>query len=160
MTVVVKTEEFNAGMFEEMLPLIRKCWDECTVIKDKTCAFHGDRDFQIEPDFDVYQKLANEGSMVFVTLRAEGKLVGYVEGFLYRAMHHKKVLCGMGDSLYIEPEYRAYILRAIDLFEKEMTRLKAEIIGWPTTREGYLYEVLKARGYIGDDIVMELKLCA
>jgi hypothetical protein len=34
------------------------------------------------------------------------------------------------------------------------------IIGWPVSQQGPLYQPLVERGYIGDDIVMEKRLCA
>lgn len=160
MTVTIQTESFNAVMFEELLPLIQKGWDECSGIKATSCAFHGERNFKIKPDFEVYKRLADAGSMVLVTLRDNGMLQGYIEGFLYRALHHIGVLCGMGDAIYIEPGYRSHVLKMIVKFEDEMRNLKAEIIGWPTHIEGPLYQVLKAHGFVGDDIVMEKRLCA
>jgi hypothetical protein len=98
--------------------------------------------------------------MVLVTLRNGSVLQGYIEGFLYSSLHHTGVLCGMGDAMYVEPEYRTYALKMIVKFEDAMRSLKAEIIGWPTHMKGPLYEVLKAHGFVGDDIVMEKRLCA
>lgn len=160
MTVTIQTEPFDAAIFEELLPLIQKGWDECSTIKAETCAFHGNRDFVIKPAFETYKKLADAGSMVLVTLRDHGVLQGYVEGFLYQALHHTGVLCGIGDAIYIEPGYRSHVLKMIVRFEDELRNLKAEIIGWPTHINGPLYKVLKAHGFVGDDIVMEKRLCA
>lgn len=157
--ISIAKEHFTASVFAEMLPLIRKCWDECTKIKSKTCAYHGDRDFMIEPYYEQYQKLQDEGCYVLITLRDAGVMRGYIEGFTYSSLHHKKVLCGMCDSIYIEPKYRWYIRSLITKFENEMRTLKAEIIGWPTTRKGKLYRLLRARGFTADDVVMEKRLC-
>ena len=44
-------------------------------------------------------------------------------------------------------------------FEKEMAARGSIIIGWPTHPDGPVYELLKARGYVADDIVMEKRLC-
>lgn len=160
MTVTIQTEPFDAQKMQELLPLIRKGWDECSAIKADSCAYHGDRDFLIQPDVETYQRLANAGSLVLVTLREDGVLRGYVEGFLYRALHHTGALCAFGDAIYIEPGYRSHVLKLIVRFEDEMRKLKAEIIGWPTHINGPLYAVLKAHGFVGDDIVMEKRLCA
>lgn len=157
--VTLEREAFNAETFAEMLPLIQKCWDECSIVKSKTCAYHGDRNFAIEPNFEAYMELASKGAIVLLMLRDEGELKGYVIGFSYRSLHHKKVLCGIGDSLYIEPEYRAHIRGMIAKFEDELRNMGVEIIGWPTTLGSHLYELLKARDYIGDDVVMEKRLC-
>jgi hypothetical protein len=157
--MIIETEAFNAEIAAELLPLAQKCWDESSVFKGETCAYHGERDFIIEPDTEAYQRLEDQKLLVLVTLREESKLQGYVIGFLYNALHHKKTLCGIGDSMYIEPEYRKHTWAVAKRFEKEMQQRGAQIIGWPVHLNGPVYEILKARGYVGDDIVMEKRLC-
>lgn len=160
MTISIEREVFNAKVAAEVLPLAQKCWDESTAFKGETCAYHGERDFIVEPDVEAYQKLADQGLLVLVTLRDEMQLKGYVIGFLYNALHHKKILCGIGDSIYIEPDYRVNTWAVAKRFENEMKDLGAKILGWPVHLNGPVYDVLKAKGYIGDDIVMEKRLCA
>lgn len=160
MTVTIESEQFNAEVFAQILPLAQKCWEESTVFKAETCAYYGERDFEIEPDIEGYQKLSDSGILVLITMRDDGELKGYTVGFTYRSMHHRRILCGIGDSIYIEPDYRSYTAVMADKFEKEMRVKGAEIIGWPVHINGPVFEVLKARGYVGDDIVMEKRLCA
>ena len=74
-------------------------------------------------------------------------------------MHHKKIVCGFGDSIFVEPEYRSYTLMLAERFEKEMRELSVQIIGWPTHINGPMYKLLSQLGYVGDDIVMEKRLC-
>lgn len=160
MSCAIAKELFSAELFEEILPLAQKCWEESTIAKGQTCAFYGERDFSIVPHVEEFHKLTAMGSMVVVTLRDAGRLVGYVEGFIYRSLHHKSIVGAIGDSIYIEPDYRSYAAVVIERFEKEMESLGASILGWPTTLDGQVYQILKARGFVGDDIVMEKRLCA
>lgn len=161
MTIDVAKEQLNDELFAEIVPLARKCWDESTSIKGESCAYHGDRDFEIEPDSDQYQALANAGALTLITLRDEGKLIGYAIGILYRSLHHRKILCGFGDSMYIEPLYRFnYAALMAERFEAELAAAGADIIGWPAHKNSSLYGFLKSRGYVGDDVVMEKLLCA
>jgi|SRR5882762_1783496 len=157
--LVIDREPFTLELYEEVLPLAQKCWEENTRLKAETCAYYGERDFKIEPDISEYQRLAALGLVVIVTLRDEGVLKGYVSGFLYRSWHHKHILCSNVDSIYIEPDYRSYTVVVVERFEKEFEKLGAGIIGWPTHVNGPVYEILKRRGYVGDDIVMEKRLC-
>jgi len=159
MTISIKREVFNAESAAEVVPLSRKCWAESTDFKGESCAYFGDRDFRIEPDTEAYQKLADDGALVLVTLRDEGELKGYVIGFVYPALHHKGILCGIGDSIYIEPGHRSHTWAVAKRFEQEMTEMGAKILGWPVHLNGPVYEILKAKGYVGDDIVMERRLC-
>lgn len=156
--IKIEKEQFTLDVAAEILPLAQSCWNESTIIKKETCAYYGERDFQIEPDTEGYERLATQGLLVLVTLRDDTVLKGYVIGFLYRSMHHKKILCGIGDSVYVEPEYRAYTAVVAERFEQAMKELKVEIIGWPTHIDGPTYQVLKTRGYVGDDIVMEKRI--
>jgi hypothetical protein len=156
--IEINTEHFDSDLFEEILPLSQKCWEESTAAKGATCAFYGERDFAIEPDMETYQQLEDNGVLVIVTLRDSGELKGYVVGFSYRALHHKKIIGGIGDSIYIEPDYRSYAAVIAEKFENELRALGVQIIGWPVTPDGPVHEVLKARGYAGDDIVMEKRL--
>jgi len=155
----IEKESFSAELFNEILPLARACWIESTEVKAESCAFYGERDFAIEPDAETYQRHADSGSLVLVTLRDEGVLRGYVVGFIYRSWHHKKLLCGHADSIYVDPECRAYTVVMTERLEKEMMELGAVIIGWPTHPDSGVYALLKARGYVGDDVVMEKRLC-
>lgn len=160
MTVVIDRVPFSPEVGAEILPLAQRCWEESTVTKAETCAYYGDRDFAIEPDIEGYQRLSDQGVLVLVTLRKEQELKGYLIGFTYRSMHHKKILCGIGDSIYLLPEFRSYTAPMAEKFEQEMKTLGVEIIGWPVHVKGPVYKVLETRGYVGDDIVMEKRLCA
>ena len=154
--VNISTEDFTAELAAEMLPLAQKCWNESTAFKGETCAYYGRRDFSIEPDTEAYQHLADQKLLVVVTLRDEAKaLQGYVIGFLYSSLHHKKIPCGFGDSIYIESDFRSHTWAVAKRFEEEIKARGAQIIGWPVHLNGPVYEILKAKGYVGDDIVME-----
>lgn len=160
MSVEVDIEPFSEELFASVVPLAQKCWDESTAIKGAACAYHGERDFMIEPDADQYKNLAQSGALVIITVRDSEVLVGYLIGIHYRALHHRKISCGLGDSMYLEPTYRfTYAAQVAQKFEDEMTSRGAGIIGWPAHMNSPLYEFLKTRGYVGDDIVMEKRLC-
>lgn len=156
--IKIAPEPFTASLAAEILPLAQKCWEESTLVKKDTCAYYGDRDFDVEPDVEGYQRLADLGLVVVVGLRDNGTLRGYVLGMTYRSLHHKQILCGIGDTIYIDPHYRSYTAVVADQFEKAMKALDVQIIGWPTHIDGPTYQVLKNRGYVGDDIVMEKRL--
>jgi hypothetical protein len=153
----ITREPFSMSLFNELLPVGRKCWAENTQIKGDTCSYHGNRDFDVEPDVDQYRVLDDLGLLVLLTLRKD-RLVGYVIGILYRSMHHRGILCALGDGAYVEPEYRSYVGPLVESFEKELSKEGVAQIGWPTHRDGSLYKILSARGYSPDETVMEFRL--
>jgi hypothetical protein len=151
----IEQEVFSEALAAEMLPLGQACWDESTLVKKRSCAFYGERDFSVDPDMERYGALAKAGLMVVVTLR-NGALKGYLLGFACRSLHSKKIICGSVDSIYVDPEYRAYTAVLAEKFEQEVVgRRGAEIISWSTHIDGPIYQILKARGYVGDDVTME-----
>lgn len=156
--IEIEREPFSTFLYEEIVPLGRKCWKESTSDKAETCAYYGEREFDIEPDLTQYQAITDKGLILIVTLRDDKALKGYIVGFLHRSLHHRHVLCGATDTIYVEPDYRSYAGVMTERFEKEFQMMGAEIIGWPTHINGPMYLVLKARGYVGDDIVMEKRL--
>jgi hypothetical protein len=48
--------------------------------------------------------------------------------------------------------------RFISEIEEVLRERGISIIGWPVTMTGKMFEILKRRGYIADDVVMELKI--
>lgn len=159
--VIFAVELFTRSLFDEILPLAQKSWDECSEIKNETCVFHGERGFKIQPDVDQYLTLQASESLIALTLRNEdGELKGYSLGVLYRSLHHRPIICGNVDSFYIEPECRSYVRSFIARIEQEFADRQVVVMGWPTTASGSLCAALKQLGYIADDVVMEKKLCA
>jgi hypothetical protein len=155
----IDIEFFDAALYDEVLPLAQKSWNECSEIKKDTCAFHGQRDFEIIPDKEQYLFLQRSNALIALTLRDEyGVLHGYALGILYRSLHHQPVICGNVDSFYIEPEKRAYVRSFIARIEAEFAHRDVVIMGWPTTASGSLFAVLRTLGYIADDVVMEKML--
>jgi len=156
--ITIEAEQFSAELAAEILPLAQKSWEESTVFKKESCAYFGDRDFTLQPDIGRYVELAEQDSVILMALRDEGVLRGYALGLVYRSLHHKTIIGGIGDLIHVELEYRPYTAVIVEKFEKEMKARNVEIIGWPTHINGPVYELLKARGYVGDDIVMEKRI--
>jgi hypothetical protein len=155
----INIEPFTRELAEEITPLGQECWDECSEIKKDTCAYHGQRGLPIDPNIDQYLRLADNGALVALTLRSdEGTLHGYALMVLYHSLHLKNELCGNVDTFYIQPAHRQVMPRFMSRIEEEFRSRNVSIVGWPVTMTGKLFEILKKRGYIADDIIMELKL--
>ncbi|MCA8326165.1 GNAT family N-acetyltransferase [Burkholderia cepacia] len=155
----ISIEPFTLELAAEIVPLGQESWDECSEIKKDTCAYHGQRGLQIDPDIDQYLYLADHQSLIAFTLRDdEGVLHGYALAILYRSLHLKTELCGNVDTFFVQPDHRRSMPRLMSKIEDTLRERGVSIIGWPVTMTGGLYEILKRRGYIADDVVMELKL--
>lgn len=158
--VLIAFEPFTPELAAEILPLGQKCWNESTVVKAESCAFYGEREFQIEPDVEQYRRIAAVGMLLVLTFRVGKRLQGYGMAILYRTLHHRKIIVANVDTFYLEPGYRTYAAVMVDKLEVEFKKRGARAIGWPTHIRGSLYQLLKGMGYSGDDIIMEKQICA
>lgn len=155
----IAIEPFTRELADEIVPLGQQSWDECSEIKKDTCAYHGQRGLPIDPDIDQFLHLARHDSLIAMTLRDdEHVLRGYALLILYRSLHLKTEMCGNVDTFYVQPDFRSSMPRLMSQIEGALRERGVSIIGWPVTRTGKLYEILQRRGYIADDVVMELKL--
>ena len=155
----IAIEPLTRELFGEMTPIGQECWDECSEIKQDTCAYHGQRGLQIDPDIEQYMFMAEHGSLIVMTLRSDdGVLHGSALMILYRSLHLKTELCGNVDAFFVQPDFRRCMPRFISAIEETFQERGVSIIGWPVTMAGKMFEILQRRGYIADDVVMELKL--
>jgi hypothetical protein len=155
----IAIEPFTRELAAKSLPLGQESWDECSKIKKDTCAYHGQRGLQIDPDIDQYLFLAEHQSLIAMTLRDdECCLRGYALVILYKSLHLKTELCANVDTFYVQPDHRRSMPRLMSEIESVLRERDVSIIGWPVTKDGLLYEILKRRGYIADDVMMELKI--
>lgn len=160
MKPVIAQEPFTLGLYEELRPLAQAAWDENTVEKGKTCSFYLERrEVTLEPDLGVYEHLASLGRLVIFTLRDDDKLVGYTMGYTYYSPHHRRILCGNGDSIYLLPRYQSYGPVLVDRLMAELESRGARILGWAVSQGGPLFKMLSALGFAGDEVVMEKKVC-
>lgn len=155
----IAIESFTRELAAEITPLGQQCWDECSEIKKDTCAYHGQRGLAIDPNIDQYLHLQAHNCLIAMTLRSdEGVLHGYALMVLYHSLHLKNELCGNVDTFYVQPKHRRFMPRFMSHLEDEFQSRGVSIIGWPVTMTGKMYEILQRRGYIADDVVMELKI--
>lgn len=157
--MMIAIEPFTRELADEIVPLGQQSWDECSEIKKDTCAYHGQRGLQIDPDINQYLFLQAHDSLIAMTLRdAESVLRGYTLLILYKSLHLKTELCGNVDTFYVQPDHRKAMPRLMSKLEETLRERGVSIIGWPVTMTGKMYGILQRRGYIADDVVMEFKL--
>jgi GNAT superfamily N-acetyltransferase len=63
-------------------------------------------DLKMAPDLHDYRALQDSGFYKFVTIRCEGKLIGYAGHFVDEDLHHKGFTQAIQDMLYVRPGHR------------------------------------------------------
>lgn len=157
----IEIEQLTHELFDELMPMGQKLWDECSEIKKDTCSFHGERGLTIQPNRPIYLALQASNQLSVFVLRDEcGSALGFSFCLFYNSLHHEVVPCVNVDLFYIEPEHRSSIRRLINLMEDEFRRRGVVVVGWPISPMGKLFGILKTLGYAPDDVVLEKRICA
>jgi len=109
-----QVESFTA-IQPEIATLIAGHYDELAL--DKELA-------PLDPDWARYAHLENIGQLCTVSMRAQGRLVGYCIMIVSPELHYQTTLSGKMDVFWIEPEFRGRMggVRLFKAMEKELKR--------------------------------------
>lgn len=77
----------------------------------------------LDLDSSMYEQLEALGTLVVVTVRDGGKVVGFTGWTIIAHHHYQQALTGVVDSWYLDPAYRKGRL-GIQLFQKALALLK------------------------------------
>jgi hypothetical protein len=99
---IVYGRESAAALFEEIIPLVRKHYDEINVSMGEP----------LDPDFDQYRLQDEYGYLRVYTARDSNlpnrELIGYAVFCLRPHLHSKTSIQAIADLLYIDPERRGF----------------------------------------------------
>lgn len=94
--MIVASEKFTAT-FEELRPLL--------VLHNEEMSFPDDKgSLCLNESF--YQDLEENQSLIFLTLRHDSDLIGYLTAFLYYGIHQKDLTVCTVDLYFVMPEHR------------------------------------------------------
>jgi hypothetical protein len=62
--------------------------------------------FPLDPNWETYIRLAEEGSLRVITCRKDGELIGYILFLLHYNLHYRTMLVALEDLYYLKKEER------------------------------------------------------
>ena len=83
-------------LVEELEQLLPEHYDELCVTKD----------FDWDPDYDVYRKYAELGMLRCVSCRNDGELIGYIIFMISPHLHYKSCITAIEDVYFVKKEFR------------------------------------------------------
>jgi len=107
---------------EELKGIYPQHWAELAV----------DKDIQLAPNYEAYDRLYAADALVLVTLRDVHRLVGYFLGVIIPELHYTGCKTCMTDIFYVLPEYRGGAglmtsgLRLFKEAERELRRQRVQ----------------------------------
>jgi GNAT superfamily N-acetyltransferase len=111
--LTTQVEEF--GPFcREVQPLLPRHWEELALNKETV---------PLAPDYDRYAHMDAQGMLSVVTVRAQGRLVGYSIMIVQPGFHYKTILEARMDIFWLAPEYRGR-MGGVRLFKAHEAELK------------------------------------
>jgi|TARA_R110001632_G_scaffold151579_3_gene269183 GNAT superfamily N-acetyltransferase len=90
-------QEFLATVEDEVKPLLNSHWEEIALNKDK---------IKLNPDWEAYEALEQQGKLKIFTARDDGQLVGYFVVIVGTNLHYKDHLFASNDIIYLSPNHR------------------------------------------------------
>ena len=90
-------QEFLATVEDEVKPLLNSHWEEVELDIDK---------IKLNPDWEVYRHLEDQGKLQIFTARDSGELIGYFVVVVGINPHHKDHLFASNDIIYLSPNHR------------------------------------------------------
>lgn len=141
MSVITAQAERASLHMDELKAILPRHWEELALDRDKV---------PLDPDYAAYAALDLAGKLVFVTLRKDGRLIGYFVGVCAPHLHYRTCLTLTMDIFYLDPEHRdgspGAALRLFREVEREARRRGVQrwIVGSKAHKDaGRLFERLK-----------------
>lgn len=90
-------QEFLDTVEKDIKPLLQDHWEEVAVNKSA---------IKMNPDWDAYHNLEDNGALKIFTARSDGELIGYFVVLLRNHIHYKDHIFAANDVLFLKQEYR------------------------------------------------------
>ena len=129
-------EESFYDVIDEIKPLLEKHWEEIAIYKDK---------IKLNPNYDQYKVLQDNGMMHIATARDDEKLVGYFITFIVPNLHYQHIKTASNDILFLAPEYRKTLVGygMIKFAVQKLSEMDIDIISIHEKKEHSLAPVMK-----------------
>lgn len=105
------------SQIEEMKALFPLHYEELALNQDKV---------PLDPQWHAYTAKEDAGQTVYVTLRENGQLLGYIVTFVAPGLHYQSCLTAHMDILFVRPDRRTAAARGVlmmmDTLEAELRR--------------------------------------
>lgn len=149
MLITAQVEELTAETLEEAKPLLPAHYDEL--------AEHKLAGIPLNPQYGLYLARAAAGQVLYVTLRDQGKLVGYLVSFVAPGMHYQDCLTATGDIFFVYPDHRGLeggkLLFTTWIKECKRRGIRLAQVGMKTRHAKYVRPLLEAIGFVETEVI-------
>jgi L-amino acid N-acyltransferase YncA len=148
----LKPNSSGKAAVDEIMPIFKEHWQEVAKFKHL---------LSLAPNMQKYVDFARAGRLHFITMRLDGKLIGYsVHIIVHGHLHYRQLVWAEDDIHYIAPAYRGSGLHEeMRVFALKTLKEKGVDFVTARTKEGHQHDAtLRAVGYEPMDRVYGLDL--
>jgi hypothetical protein len=140
-------ELYSEKLVEDIKPLLELHYQELTLNKEH---------IKLDPDWHKYSILAKNKSLVVITARDQGKLVGYSVFFITNHLHYQQNKMANNDVLFLHEDYRKGTtgIKLIKESEKALKDLGIIKILWHIKFAKDFRKILYRLGYHDEDAIV------
>lgn len=91
------TQEFLRDIRKEIQGILQEDYDEIEYDKERR---------KLNPNWDLYQRVEDQGDLYIFTCRHEGDIIGYMTVIVHADLHDKYNTCATQDILFLSKPYR------------------------------------------------------
>lgn len=146
--ISIQQEPLEQILGPQLDSLLRAHWEEIALHRDAIA---------LEPDFERYRNLEESGSLVCLTARDGGHLIGYAAWILSQHLHYLNCRTAMNDVIYIAPAYRSTSTAGIRLIrecERRLGEVGVQRILWHVKPQNDWRQILQRLGYCLEEHIM------
>ena len=113
------------------------------------------KEIELEPDYEMYEKMDALGLLHLVTARSDDELIGYYIAFVHGALHYRSSLTAHTDIYYLRKDFRSGFV-GINFFkfvEKSLKEKGVQRIYMMTKVDSDKSAIWKRLGYVEKEIV-------
>ena len=136
---------------DEIKPLLDEHWKEIALHQD---------DIKLEPNWNSYSRMAEQGALRVYTARKNGKLVGYFVVFVLPSMHYMRHLFANNDILFLKKSERKGTtgIRLIKFAVQELTNEGVTLINVNVKKSQDFGPVMEHIGFTHVEDLWQLKV--
>lgn len=140
-------EAYGLSIIEDIKPLIQLHYEEIALHQDL---------IPLDPDWEKYKRLADQGMLFIATARDQDVLVGYSVFFIIDHMHYRSTRMASNDVLFLHPKYRTGMtgVRLIKFCEAELAKQKVVKVMWHIKFAHDFRKILYRLGYNDEDAIV------
>lgn len=146
--ICAQIENLTAAALEEAKPLLPGHYDELSE--------HKMAGIPLDPQYGLYLARAEAGQVLYVTLRENGALIGYLVSFVSPGMHYQSCLTATGDIFFVFPTKRGLeggkVLFAAWLKECKRRGIRLAQVGIKSRHARFARPLLEELGFFETEI--------